>query len=355
MTAPAPGPLAEPARTVLVFTSVCAVAAAVLGMVLVPGLRGNAGQATVDVAEQVSGVFSFGVGALLVLSIGGVSFGLARRGWPVWPLRAPMLTGALMVAAASVMAAVFGRLDNRLTVVLSLAGEGAVVLASAMALRRPTTRAVGSVLLALALASAARLSSWELASQATETASVTSYAMARVASTVGLLFEAAAQVIAVVWIGRRASGAGPVAGRAGSVASVLAVALALGASYAAMRGGRDDAPLLDVVLHTALDRATTPPAYFVGVGLTIFLGATTLALAGAALAAIPAAGAPAACLALALVSGGAFDVPLRSLAAVASGCFLVLALASRPVPPGLRKPAPRGDDDAAAGRAAAAQ
>ena len=268
-----------------------------------------------------------------------------------------MLTGALMVAAASVMAAVFGRLDNRLTVVLSLAGEGAVVLASAMALRRPTTRAVGSVLLALALASAARLSSWELASQATETASVTSYAMARVASTVGLLFEA----------GRRrsslSSGSGDAravlvrwAGRAGSVASVLAVAgLALGASYAAMRGGRDDAPLLDVVLHTALDRATTPPAYFVGVGLTIFLGATTLALAGAALAAIPTAGAPAACLALALVSGGAFDVPLRSLAAVASGCFLVLALASRPVPPGLRKPAPRGDDDAAAGRAAAAQ
>jgi hypothetical protein len=192
MTAPAAGSLAEPARTLLVVTSLCAVAAAVLGTVLVPGLRGNAGQATVEAAERVSGLLSFGVGGLLVFSITGVALVLARRGWPTWVVRGPMVTGALMVAAASVMAATFGRLDTRLSVVLSISGEGAVVLAAAMALRRPHTRAAGSVLLALGLASAARLSSWELASQATEQASVAFYGLARAASTVALLFEAGA-------------------------------------------------------------------------------------------------------------------------------------------------------------------
>jgi hypothetical protein len=337
MTAPAAGPLAEPARTVLVVTSVCAVAAAVLGTVVVPGLRGNAGQETVEVAERISGVLSFGVGALLVLSIAGVALGLARRGWPVWPVRVTMVTGALLVAAASLMAAAFGRLDTRLSVVLSLAGEGAVVLGSALALRRPHTRAAGAVLLALALASAARLSSWELASQATEQASVPLYAMARVAATTALLLEAAAQVVTVAWVSRRAVSGGWAA-RAGSVAAAVAIAVALAASYAAMRGAQNDAPLLDLVLHTAFDRPTTPPAYLAGVGLTIFLGATALALAGAALVAIPSAGAPAACLALALVSGGAFDVPLRALAAAGATCFLVLAASARPLPPGFRVP-----------------
>ena len=337
MTATAAGPLGEPARSVLVIASALAVAAAVLGTVIVPGLRGNAGQATVELAERISGGLSFGVGALLVLSIAGVALDFARRGWPVWPVRVTMVTGALLVAAASVMAAGFGRLDTRLSVVLSLSGEGAVILGAALALRRPHTRAVGAVLLALALASAARLSSWELASQATEQASVPLYAMARAAATVGAVFEAVAQVVAVAWLSRRA-GEGSMA-RAGSIAAAAAIALALAASYAAMRGGQSDAALLDVILHTAFDRATTPPAYLAGAGLTIFLGATALALSAASLVAVPAAGAPAACLALALVSGGAFDVPLRALAAAGASCFLVLAAAARALPPGFRVPA----------------
>ena len=143
MTAPAAGSLAEPARAVLVVTSLCAVVAAGLGAVIVPGLRGNAGEGTVEVAERVSGVLSFGVGALLVVSIVGVALVLARRGWPMWAVRGPMVTGAMLVAAASVMAALFGRLDTRLSIVLSLSGEGAVVLASALALRRPHTRGGG--------------------------------------------------------------------------------------------------------------------------------------------------------------------------------------------------------------------
>lgn len=337
MTAPAAGSLAEPARTVLAVTGLCAVVAALVGTVLVPGLRGNAGQETVEAAERISGLLSFGVGGLMVLSITGVALVLARRGWPMWAVRGPMVTGALMVAAASVMSAIFGRLDTRLSIVLSLSGEGAVVLASALALRRPHTRAAGSVLLALALASAARLSSWELASQATESASVSLYALARVAATVGLLFAAAAQVIAVAWVGRP-RGRGLISSRLGSVAAALAIAFALAATWAAMRGGREDAPLLDVVLHTAFDRATTPPPYLAGAGLTLFVGVSSLALAAAALVAIPAAPSSAACLALALVSAGAFDVPLRALAAVAAGCYLVLASASRPLPPGFGAP-----------------
>lgn len=296
-----------------------AAAATATGAVIAPGLRGNAKESVVVLWERIASVCAYSMALLLVVLIALGAFHAAQSTKIASIVRAAAIACASGVVAL-VFSAAYMRLSPGPTLLLGSGATIAVFTSAVVALRAPHTRALGAVLAALALAAVLRLSAWEIATVAGDRASPSLYTLGRGISSLGVLLEASAQIIALTWIGARG-------GLLGRVASSAAILAAFAVTWAAGRGGSADAPLWQAVCATALSGAAGTPTPLALGPLAAFLPSAALfiALAAALLPRPPSALAGA--LALGLLARGTFDVPLRALAGVAAALWLVVTLA----------------------------
>lgn len=203
---------------------------------------------------------------------------------------------------------------------MAAAATVAAIAGAYASARAPHTRALAGVLFALAFAAVARLGAWELAATASERASVQLYGVSRGLATSGVLFEAIGQLIAVTWLWSRSK-------LVGQVGSTLALVGAVVLTWGVAQGVHSGAAPWQAMLHTALaDAPGLPPPYFNRMAsLATFLVPASLLLALVSAAQPNQVLALVATMALALVSRGAFDAPLRALCAVAAAQSVVIA------------------------------
>lgn len=308
------------ASDVLLVGAGVGVLARVAGVLVLPGLKGNASQRAVEQMELVSGTLAYALAAILVALVCGGSFELARARRVSAMARGGLVAGTgLAVALAS--PAVLQRLPApaamALAVVTALIAGGAGVTAA----RAPHTRALGAVLVLMGLAGICRAIAWQTASLAGERANLGLYDGARGIATAAVSFQAAGAMIAAAWIGTRS----PWRGR------VLANAAVIGAFVITFWASRADTSVTSAqgVLRATLSNAAGVPLPFGLAPIASFLAPASVLLAAASIAQRSSQPAALAVAALALLSHGAFDVPLQALAAIAASQWAVLAMADR--------------------------
>ncbi|MGO9711592.1 MAG: hypothetical protein ACLQBL_22200 [Polyangiaceae bacterium] len=301
----------------------CAVVASVLGVVVAPGLHGNATDAVVNLWDRASTVFAF---AMAILVSAGIILSTSEL---IGSRRAESIPGAVIVAGSSLLlvllVAIVARAyaapdappQSRVTLLLAVVASSVASTAAGLAVRRPHTRALAILLMTLALAALVRLTAWELATLGGERANATYYAAGRGFATLGVVVEALGQLAAAVWLGTRS--------RAGLALSSLAAVIAFAVTLLAALGAHPDASPMAAALHTSLATASTLPAPYALSGAASFLTLSALLLGVAALAQLSQPPILAAAFALALVSRGAFDAPLRAIAIAAAAQWTLVA------------------------------
>jgi hypothetical protein len=292
-------------------------AAGVMGVIVAPGVHGNASEAVVVAADLASATLACFLFVLLVpvIVLGGVE--LAKtRGIPV-VVRAVLVAGGATAIALS-LPALHDRSLPPLPVWLSASTAVTSLAGAYAAARTPHTRALAGVIALLALAAIARLGAWVLATRAADAISIAMFAYSRDLATAGVLLAACGQLFAVMWLGTR--------GRwAGQLASSVALVCAFIVTNAVAAGVHSGALLWQAMLHTALaDAPGVPPPYGLDALATFLVPASLLlALVSATLAKQVVA--VVATMALTLVSRGSFDAPLCALCAVAAAQWAALA------------------------------
>ncbi len=324
------------AAWVLRSATIVACVASFFGVLVAPGIPGNATGRIVEACQNVSDVLAYATAGLLMALVFMGSYELARA--PRLSLAPRVLAvGAAGLVVALAAPAMRDKLHPVAAIFLAIA-SGIVALTTAwQGLRTAHTRAVAVVVVAMALASIARVGAWELAGEAGERSSTRMYDIASAIATAAVVLEGLGQLAAAAWLGTRG-------GIAGRVLSNLAIAAAFLVTWGAARGVHPGASTWQAILHTALaDAPGTPPPLGLSAVATflaccaIFLGAVAITLRGQMVAVLAA-------LALTLLSRGTFDVPIRALAIVAAGQWLLLStvddrsmwralVASRPSPP----------------------
>jgi hypothetical protein len=294
-----------------------AVGSALLGVIVAPGVRGNTGESVViasDLASRAMGCFL--MGALIALFL-EATLELLRTSELPAVARVALIGGGGFVVVLSGSA-----LGDRMPPAFSILTCGAaIVVALAGAYcgaRAPHTRAIGGILLAFGFAAIARLAAWEFATKAGDTANIPLFATSRGFATAGVLFEAAGQLLAVLWLSSRGKWAG-------QLGLTLALVAAAGLTWAVARGMHSGASLWESVVHSALADAPGVPPPFRFDAFATFLVASSLLLALVAAAQPNQIPAVVAAMTLGLLSRGAYDVPLRALCAVTSAQWVALA------------------------------
>ena len=297
-------------------TAFTAVAAGITGVLVAPGVRGNASESIVVAADRVGAALAyFLVGLLVALVLWGATELVRARGVGIVPRVALIGAGAAVVAMSS--PGLGDRLPWKIALCVASFAILAVIAGAYASARAPHTRAVAGILFTLAFAAMARIAAWTLAEVASEEASVRLYGISRDVATAGVMFEALAQLVAVTWLWTRSK-------LAGQVGSTLALAGAVLLTWGASRGVHSDATPWQAMLHTALaDAPGLPTPYFDG--LATFLVPASLLLALVSAAQPKQVAVVVATIALALVSRGALDAPLRALCAVAAAQWAALA------------------------------
>ena len=302
-------------------TALAAVLAGVMGVVVAPGVRGNAGQAVVDWVERGAATSSYFLLMALLAIVGWGAVELVRDHDAEVAPRFLMVGSTAGVVALVVLGVVLRDRRAEATTILQAASTTVCVIAGAYAsARAPHTRAAAGVLIALAFAAIVRLGAWELAKSASERADVMSYSVSRGLATAGILLEASGVLVAVAWLGTRSK----LTGQVGSLAAlVLAVMVTVGVA----RGVHSGAAPWQAVLHTALADAPGIPPPFRLDAVATFLVPASLLLALVSASQPQQVAAMVSAVALALVSQGSFDAPLRALCAVAAAQWAALAAA----------------------------
>jgi hypothetical protein len=288
-----------------------------MGLIVAPGVRGIATERVVDGANVTGAVLGYFTGALLVSLVIWASVELVRSRGPGFLGRAALVC----CGAAVLVLAAFGFREHvaaPISVLLVAFSTVAAIASATPAARAPHTRALAAVLFALAFAGVARLGAWELAMAAGERASVKLYGFSRGLATAGVVFEGMAQLVAVTWLGTRSK----LAGQLGATAALVGAFLL---TWGVARGVHSGAAPWEAVLHTALaDAPGVPPPYGLDAVATFLVPASLLL-------ALVSAGQPkqvvalVATMALALISRGAFDAPLRAMCGVAAALWASLA------------------------------
>jgi hypothetical protein len=298
-------------------TALVTVAAAVMGLVVSPGLHGNSGEAVVLWTDRGSAALAYFVAALFAALILWGTLQLLRAEIPVG------IRAGLIFCGGAVEVLTLGGLHDRLppqaTVPIAAASAAVALVAGAfLASRGPHTRATAGVLFAFGLAASVRLGAWVIATRASDHADVQLFGLSRGLATAGVLFEAAGQLTAFMWLGTRSKAFGQL----GSFAALVGAAVV---TFGIGKGVHSGAALWQAMLHTALaDAPGIPPSYRLDT-LATFLVPTSLFLAFVVVAQPRQVAAITGTMALALVSRGAFDVPLRALAAAVAAQWAVLA------------------------------
>ncbi len=306
------------AEPLLRATALMAALAALMGMLVVPGLQGNAREATVIWGERISAVLAYvtTAGLVTLLSFAGYELMYRTRLGTGTRLAAIGFSG---LGVALVAPALFQPLHALAQVALSMATSLFAVMAAVVSLRTPHTRAPGGVLALFGVSSFCRAAAWLIAAIATSRASLGGYDVARGFQSAAVVFEGLGQAVAVAYFATR----GRVQGR---ILGNLAIALGLVVTYIAARRPQG-AGVLGSVLHSALAQGASVPEP-VGLGpIAVFLFPTALFLAIVAAVQRGQVAAIAAGLTFVLASNARFDVPLPALLATTGGLWLLIAVA----------------------------
>jgi hypothetical protein len=289
-------------------------AAGIMGVIVAPGMHGNAGEAIVVWTDRGAAALAYFLIALLITLVLRGALELQRARGVSLAARVALIGGGVAVVAISAPG-LRERLLPPLALLTAAAAAIACLAAAYSSARAPHTRAAAGVLLAFAFAAIARLGAWELATRAGETANVRLFGYGRGLATTAVLFEAAGQLLAVTWLGTRSR----LTGQLGAFAALVGAGIL---TWGVARGVHSGAALWKAVLHTALaDAAGVPPLD----ALSTFLVPASMLLALAAAAQPRQVVAVTATMALALVSRGAFDAPLRALCGVVAAQWATLA------------------------------
>jgi hypothetical protein len=286
-------------------------------LIVAPGLRGNAREATVVFWDWLAGTLScFALATLVALACWGAQAVARSRSTGV--LVRAVLVVACVAAVPLAVAGLHGRLPQTIAVLQAGVSAAASTVGAWAAARRPHTRALAGVLLALACAALVRVAGWEVAMWASARGDVEWFRWSRVLMTTGVFFEAFGQIVAVAWLGTR--------GRTGGqVGSTVALFVAFVVTWGVARGMQSDCAAWQSAVHTALAGSAGVPSPLGVDGLAIFVLPASLLLALAYAVQSGQVVAVVAAAAMALVSRGAFDAPLRALCAVVAAVWAVLA------------------------------
>ena len=293
--------------------------AGVLGLIVAPGLHGSAKEATVVFWDWAAGTVScFALVTLVALACWGVPALLRSRTTGI-VVRVVLVAGVL-AAVPMAVASLYGRLPQAVAVLVTCATVAAATAGSLAAAKAPHTRALAGVLLALACAALVRVAGWEVAMWASARGDINWFRWSRALMTAGVCLEALGQIVAVAWLGTRGRSAG-------QIGSTVALFVAFVLTWGAAKGVHADCALWQSAVHTALAGAAGIPAPLGADGLAIFVVPASLLLAlvysvqpGPVVAVVAA-------VAMALVSRGAFDAPLRGLCGVVAAQWAALAAA----------------------------
>jgi hypothetical protein len=298
-------------------TAIASALAAIVGLLFVPGVRGTYSSTVVEAVER-TGVFgSYAMAVLLTTALVSGAYELARSDRLHLGFRIVAVAASVVVLGVCVPANAL-RMPGVLLVLLALSASSVAAGAGLVALRAAHTRAVGIALLAFVIAALLRIGAWHMAVYAGARAHTGLYDLSRGIASAAVVLEAGGQMVAAAWIGTRHRWAG-------QVASGVAVAAAFVVVWAAARGAQPGAAPWQVMLASSLVDApgTPPPAGMGAIATFLFVAAMFLALAAST---VPAPlGVVSCALALALLSRGTFDVPLRGLAATTAALWLAVA------------------------------
>ncbi len=304
------------AGSALMLTAVVAIAAKVLGVVVAPGSRGVLGGQAVNAIDLLSGALAYTLIALLVALICGASFELARaRGVNPLARGGVVAVSGLIVALAS--PAVVERLSAFPSLALGVISSLVALVSGVAVVRAPQTRAVGGVLALLAVCGMLRIVAWETSAVSFERASHQLHTVARWFATAAVALQAFAALLAAAWIGTRSK-------LRGRILANVAIVLAFGITWMAARTN-DGPTAFEAVLRTSLPAAAGLPSPYLLGSIGAFLVPASILLAGVALLQRAEAPAVVAALALALLSHGAFDVPLQALLVTTAAQWAMLA------------------------------
>jgi hypothetical protein len=304
--------------TFLRSTALVSVVGAVLGVVVAPGLRGIASDAVVDPMNKLAWAASYFMCFFVVTAIIGATFELARASRMNVVTRAAAIgaSGGTLALAAPALAR---PLPSAVALALAVAASAGCLAAAWEGMRRPHTRAVAIVLGTFAVASLARVVSWELARYAGDASSMRLYTMSRGVATGALVIEGLGQMLAAAWLGTRSR----LLGQALSSAAVVGAFLL---TWNAARGASDMAAPWQSALHVALGSAPGLPQPLWNMSaLAVFLVVGSILLALVAAVQPRAVAAVVFALSVGLLGRGSFDAPLRALCAVAGGLWLMVA------------------------------
>jgi hypothetical protein len=310
----------------------CAVAASFVRVLVVPAL--GASQFDLGI-ERASAALAYLAYLLLAAALLVGSFVVSRS------VRVPLDARMLVAPAAGVVVALgFAAMRDRLMasweIVLAVAAIVATLRGALGALLSLVTRAAAGVLVLLVLAAIVRLAAWKAGIEAGERASTALFAAAQRTDGAALVLEWLAHLAALVWIATRARKWGVVV-----AAGVLVLSIAI--TWGGVSALHADASGWQSVLHSAVAQTTGTSEWLALRVLSTFLAVASIGIATAAVALprqLPAVAAP---IALAIVSRGSFDAPLRALAAVTAGVWLLVAATEEEASPeSLRPREPRG-------------
>jgi hypothetical protein len=292
------------------------IVAAVGGMLVLPGLRGNAAEGTIATVEKVVATASYGAAGLLVALVCTAAFEVARASRIGLLARVVTVTTAGL-AIALVSPGLISRLHPIAALALGVVVAVSSLVAGASALGVAHTRALGGLLVAFGLAALLRVFAWELAVYSGDRANVSGYNFARGLVTAAVVVEGAAQSLSGTWLAIRGKPRGLFLA---SGAIVAAFVLA----WIAHRSG-SSVGTFGAVLKSAIVDAQQPPTPF-GLGpVAAFLLPVALTLAAAATLSSKNARPMATLLALVVASRARYDVPLCALMAQAAGLLTLLA------------------------------
>ena len=306
------------AGSALILTAVVAIAAKTVGVVVAPGARGVLSGRWVNAIDLVSGTLAYTLVALLVALVCGASFELARaRRVNVTARGGVVAVSGLVVALAS--PAVVERLHTAPSLALAVISSLVALVSGVVVIRAPQTRAVGGILALLAICGLLRVVVWETSAVSFERASHQLHAVARGFATAAVALQTIAALLAAAWLGTRSK----VRGRMLANGAIL---LAFCVTWLAARAS-DSPSALEAVLRTSLPAAAGLPSPYLLGSIAAFLVPASILLAGVALLQPSQPAAVVVSLALALLSHGAFDVPLHALLVTAAAQWAMLAMA----------------------------
>jgi hypothetical protein len=204
---------------------------------------------------------------------------------------------------------------------LAVTTSASVLLGGIIAVRAVHTRAIGALLSMLAFCALARVVGWELAAVGSEHPSTVLFSIGRVLVTLAVLIHALAVLLVAAWLGTRQK-------RISRVLANVAIGLSFVVTYFALANTEMPSAVALVLRTSLLDAVGMPAPYGLG-SVAAFLIPSSILLAIVALLHRRESPVVVATSALALLSHGAFDIPMHALLGLAAAQWGMLAMAER--------------------------